>query len=221
MVFEYKIPEKFLPLVYEQIWEASPKHKGDLLTYSKLSRHEYKAIKSYIPANVETVMELGCGLGRGSIYLNYRFIKEGRDTCSINWILVDRQGHSENNTGAFQPKKDEFYNDLLLTEEFCEVNGLDGIMTFDTEKDDWNGLKNLPVDFMFSFCSFGMHVPIERYIDRLLSVATDDVTMIFGTRHAGYNGESFTDNFKEVIFLPQPQVPPFPIEHWHILRGKK
>lgn len=52
-----------------------------------------------------------------------------------------------------------------------------------------------------------MHVSIERYMDRLLSAATDNCTMIFGVRDASYGPDSFKDLFEEVIYLPEVTRP--------------
>ena len=155
--------------------------------YGDVSKYEFEQIQDHIPHGITSVLEVGSGLGRGSIFLNH-LLKD--DT--IRYTLADRTGHTRN-TGIFNPAEDEFYNDLALTQDFCELNGLKNITTFDTELGDWTALPKS--DFVFSLCSFGMHVSIERYMDRLLSVATHNSTMIFGVRDWSYGPFSFKDLF--------------------------
>ena len=52
-----------------------------------------------------------------------------------------------------------------------------------------------------------MHVSIERYMDRLLSAASDNCTKIFGVRDAPYGPDSFKDLFEEVNYLPEVTCP--------------
>lgn len=163
MDFKYKHNQEHLYLLLDQVWEAKEEHGGDLTVYDGLAPYEVSQIKEFLPEDPKVIWEMGAGLGRGSIYLNYWYgAKKSR-----RWYLFDRNGFSERNTGAFNPKEDEYYNDFML------------------------------------------------------GASSPDVTMIFGTRHAGYNDKSFSDKFKEVIFLPSKGKAPFPIENWLILRGLK
>lgn len=213
MSFEYKFNAKHVDLALEQVWEAKAENDGSLQVYNDLAEYEYSMIKEYVPHNklVLNVAEFGAGLGRGSIYLNTLF------KWPKFWLL-DRHGRTDN-SGAYNPKEDEFYSDFDLTSSFCKLNGLYNFELFDTEKDDWSKLPKM--DFIFSFCSLGMHVPISRYMNQLMAISKINVTMIFGTRSASYDENTFKDYFEESIFLPQEHKPPFPQENWLILRGLK
>lgn len=217
MTFKYKFNLEHLELMESQIWEMKKEH-GGATVYDELAPYEVEQIKDYLPQAPDRILELGAGLGRGSIYLRHYFRENGLVFPPI-WVLADRDGFSEENTGAFNPKVDEYYNDFKLGRSFCQMNGLDNFKFVDTETGDWS--KWGKFDFIFSFCSFGMHVPLERYMDRLIGASLPDVTMIFGTRHAGYNGDSFKDKFKEVIYQQGAGRQPFPHENWLILRGVK
>ena len=150
----------------------------------------------------------------------------------IQYVMCDRSGYTTN-TGDFNPPTDEFYNDLVLTKDFCELNGIKKVRTFDTELDDWATLPK--ADLLFSLCSFGMHVSLERYMDRMISAIKPNGTMIFGVRNANggpggvghgnggnYGPDSFKDRFEEVIYQPGViAFPRLPIEDWLILKNPK
>lgn len=206
-LYEYKFNDDHLVYMKEQIWEA----KDDLSVYNQLSVHEFTQIEKFIN-QPKTVIEVGCGLGRGSIYLN-QLLKDD----SVEYFLCDRTGYTEN-TGAYDPPNDEFYNDLKLTESFCRLNGIKNVTTFDTEQDDWSTLPQ--ADFLFSLCSFGMHVHIERYIERLISVVKPTSTMVFGTREASYgNTSKFKHLFETVEYHKGNHVKGMPEENWLVLKN--
>ncbi len=205
--YRYKSGPRHIPFMKEQIWEA----RDDLEVYSRLSAFEFGQIEKFI-GTPDVIMEVGCGLGRGSIYLNH--LQRNKDA---QYILADRTGYTPN-SGAFAPEADEYYNDLELTKDFCALNGLRNVRVFDTETDTWSSLPK--VDLIFSLCSFGMHVRIERYIDRLIATAKPNGTMIFGTRALIYGPDSFKGRFQEINYIPGLNSNGvFPTENWLILKN--
>lgn len=202
---DYKFGPRHLPFIKEQVWEA----RGDLSVYNQLSSYEFDIIQSYLPKHPAVITDIGCGLGRMGIFLNHAY-----QDPSIHYIMADRTGYT-GNLGDFLPVEDEFYNDLVLTEDFCKLNGMTNLTTFDTEESDWSSLPKM--DLIISVCSFGFHVSIERYLERLLSAASEDCVLIFGTR-GYYNADTFKDKFRESIFLPMALKEPFPQENFLILK---
>lgn len=192
-IFKYQYTEDHLKYMKYQIHEMKERPE----VYDNLSEFEFNQIKKFI-GNPKVVFEAGSGLGRGSIYLNH-LLKDD----SVEYILADRDGYT-NDSGAYYENVDHYYNDLSLTGSFCRLNGIKNFRTFETEKHNWATLPK--VDLVFSLCSFGMHVPIAKYIDRLISISKPTTTMIFGTRHANYNQDSFKDRFEQVIYQPSERI---------------
>lgn len=204
-VFRYNYATRHVPFMVEQIWEAH----DNLDVYHSLAAFEFDQIFNLVGRPLSSIMEMGCGLGRGSIYLNWLL-----NDPAIRYTLADRTGWTRN-TGAFNPLSDEVYNDLFLTADFCSLNGMTPMRLFDTEEGDWTTLE--PADLIFSLCSFGVHVPIERYLDRLIAALAPGGTLLFGVRWA-YGPDSFKDRFREVIFREGIQSQIYPNENWLILR---
>lgn len=202
--FEFKIEDKFLPLLHEQVWEV----KDKLERYTELTIIDFEQIKDHLPQAPKVVMDFGTGIGRAAIYHNW--LNPG-----AHYILADRDGDSKNNTGNYNPHVDEYYNDLTLTGEFCKLNGLESYQTFDTETGDWSKLP--PVDFIMSHYSLGFHVSFERYLERLLSVLAPGGVVIIGCRHQ-YIHKDYSKYFKSRSFIETPSKPPLPNQHWLILK---
>ena len=125
--------------------------------YQIVCESEWDVIKDYI-GKPKTILELGCGLGRMSAYINGMI---GDD--SIKYILVDSNGSPYGKIKfGWNPPKQRFYNNLELTRKFCDMNNL-----YNCEIVDLKNIKSqiLSVDLIISFLSVGFHYPIESYID--------------------------------------------------------
>lgn len=209
MDFDYTITDEFLDLVREQVWET----RYGLRLYREITLHEYAHYKPYLPEKPRYVLDMCSGLGRTAIYLNHIY-----DSPSITFFLADRNGRTKN-TGDFDPPQEEYYNDLSLAVKFCIDHGLHHFEAFDVEEADWSKLPR--IDLIISTLGLGFHVPIERYIDRLMSVAAKDCTLIFGCRQEKYDAASFEHLFHESLLVPGTPRHPCPHEDWLILRRPK
>jgi hypothetical protein len=176
--------------------------------YSEASEFEYSQVKAFVPIQPKVIMDLGCGLGRSSVYLNH--ILNRVDT---HFILAD----SADNFGNWNNK--DYYKNLDLTASFCTLNGLLNFGLFDLKKSDWNGILN--IEFIMSKLSYGYSINIGPILETLLKVSTDDITMIFGTKERQEMLPMFENYFKEVIYLKEEKQESFPQQDWLILRGKK
>lgn len=207
-------------LMKEQVWEC----KKDLSIYGILSDFELEQFKDHLPpaSSSGTHLEFGAGLGRGAVQI-------AKLLPNYYHILVDRDGRTENK-GIFFPAEDEYYNDFNLTKSFMEVNGLEFGTKFtrcDSESNQTYATIEVipnyfpPVDLITSRCSLGFHVPLERYLDRLISVSSPDVTMIFGMNRLCESGEAYKHLFKEVIYIEGKKDAALPFQNWLIFKGLK
>lgn len=190
--FEYKFSDKYKEIAGMQVTQI----KDNQDFYLEMSASEYKVIEHYIQSP-KRVLELGCGLGRFSIFLNSQL-----DT-GPEFFLADYSKISERVKYGWNPA-DSFYNNLDLTKEFCNLNGLSNLSIIDLEKESVSSLSD--IDLVMSFLSVGFHYPIEQYMDHLLDITTDDATFIFGIRKGKYNEDSFSDSFKSSIVIENSSV---------------
>lgn len=205
-------------LMKEQVWEC----KKDLSVYGSLSDFELEQFKDHLPpaSSSGTHLEFGAGLGRGAVQI-------AKLLPNYYHILVDRDGRTENK-GIFFPAEDEYYNDFNLTISFMKANGFERHGTdfecYDSEAEGtWGAIAkfNDPISLVTSRCSLGFHVPLDRYLDRLISVSSPDVTMIFGMNRLCEDGKDYEHLFKEVIYIKGEKKEPFPHQNWLIFKGLK
>lgn len=169
--------------------QVSQLRKGDIDFYDKLSVCEYETFKHYI-GKPKKILELGCGLGRMSVYLNKQLDYDPK------FILADFDDVSKKIKYGWNPGK-SFYNKLNLTNKFCLMNGLINFETFDLSKNDILKLKD--IDLIISVMSVGFHYPIEQYMEKLLKICNGNI--IFGIRknNSMYNKESFSKYYETII----------------------
>lgn len=184
-MFEFKITDEFLHFAKKQITQVNV----DTDFYLKMSISEFNAIKNYLK-KPQKVLELGCGLGRMSIFLNSQL-----DEPKPYFILADVNKESSSIKYGWNPKE-SYYNSLDLTARFAQLHDLTNFETFDLLNQDLSSLSE--IDLVMSYLSVGFHYPIEDYLEKLFEVTTDDCQMIFGIRKGKYNPKDFEKYFKSV-----------------------
>ena len=191
-MFKFKIDKNFNFFAEKQITQI----KVDPDFYNKMSLSEYSAIAKHLN-NPKNILELGCGLGRMSIFLNAHLKKPA------HFILADVSETSSKIKYGWNPKE-SYYNDLELTAKFSELHGLKNFETFNLLERDVSELKN--IDLVMSFLSVGFHYPIDQYFKKLLKVTSDDAVMIFGIRRGAVDVSKYKRFFHEV-YIEKNSVP--------------
>ena len=161
--------------------------------YKIMCESEWNVIKNHIK-NPQKVLELGCGLGRMSIFIN-SMLKN-----NAHYILADSNGSWSGIKFGWNPVK-KYYNDLNATSNFAVLNGLQNFSIFDLETNHLSDLSE--IDLVISFLAVGFHFPIENYLEKLLDITTKNVTMIFGVRVGQYKIKDFNRYFNNILLLKQ------------------
>jgi len=195
---KFKLTDEYRKIAGLQV----SKSVTDVNSYLKLCESEYECFKDHI-IDPQSILELGCGLGRMSIFLNDKL-----PTSDRNFILADSTNMPEKVTFGWNPSSG-FYNDLNLTSQFCNDHGLSNHTILDLSTESINQLKN--IDLVISFLSVGFHYPIENYIPQLLDITTPECLFIFGVREDVYFViikliEQTNINTKENILIMKKKV---------------
>jgi SAM-dependent methyltransferase len=208
--FKYKYLPEHRYFMAQQLWESS----HDLTIYTRQSFHEFDEIQPFLPENPKVVMDLGCGLGRMGVFLSQAVYKDPE----AFYLFADATGDVDQNTGNFGAG--EIYNDLALTASFAELNGVKRFTVFNTLKENFRDIVIGPFDLIISVCSFGVHVPIDPYLEDLITLLAPGGTMIFGVREH-YDEGSFNGRFREHHFRRVPQEAQYAHQNWLVLRDPK
>jgi SAM-dependent methyltransferase len=158
--------------------------------YLKISESEYSLYKEYIPKSVKRVVDLGCGLGRASIYLNSQLDNDPR------FIFADYNEVSEKVKYGWNPQSST-YNSLRKTKEFAVLNGMINFSTLDLGVKDLSGIDN--VDIIISVLAVGFHYPVEGYLSDFHRMIKDDGIIVLGIRPKEYGGKYDENSFSELF----------------------
>ena len=186
--------------------------------FELLSRAEYEAYGGPI-RSPRRVLDLACGLGRVSVFLNRMLADPG-----IEYVLADSTTPADVKP-RYGWNAPEFYNDLAATDEFCRANGVANFRTFNVRADGWWTLRGWP-DLIISMLGVGFHVPLETEMDRLHAISHSATTLIFGVAGVADFPDWERENNFESWFEKQFVIP-FESEHpTHegrvlILKGKR
>lgn len=185
---KFDIPDEFKQIINLQVSQTIT----SISSYTEISESEFKIFGKYLN-NPKRILELGCGLGRMSIYLNHKL-----NDHNAFFILADSTVEENKPRYGWNHGQD-FYNDLNLTSKFCRHHGMDNFETFDILNNDLSSLKD--IDLVMSFLAVGFHNKIEDVITTLMKIANSNCMMIFGVRRGRYTPNDFKEYFKNVIII--------------------
>ena len=148
---------------------------------------EFNTFKNFLPNSVNTIMDIGCGLGIINIYLNNFFKKKP------TFFLMDKNRIDKKINYGFSSNY-ESYNDLNETKNILLENDVDSerIYLFDVEK---QFQINKKMDLVISLKSMGYHYPINTYIELFKNCCTKDTVFIYDISDNQYD-----ENYLKTIF---------------------
>ena len=148
---------------------------------------EFNTFKNFLPNSVNTIMDIGCGLGIINIYLNNFFKKKP------TFFLMDKNRIDKKINYGFSSNY-ESYNDLNETKNILLENdvGSECIYLFDVEK---QFQINKKMDLVISLKSMGYHYPINTYIELFKNCCTKDTVFIYDISDNQYD-----ENYLKTIF---------------------
>ena len=154
-----------------------------------LFKYELETFKSYLPKNINSIMDIGCGLGIINIFLN-KIYQNNLDFFMLDKDKIDRTikyGYGENY---------ESYNDLKETKNILCKNGI---------KENKIHIKNVDkkiainskIDLIISLKSMGYHYPLENYLNLLKDICTKETEFIFDVTSGKYSSEVINKYFDQ------------------------
>ena len=148
---------------------------------------ELDTFKNFLPNSVNTIMDIGCGLGIINIYLNKFFEKKPI------FFLLDKNRIDRKIKYGFSINY-ESYNDLNETKNILLENEIDSdcVYLFDVEK---QFQINKKIDLVISLKSMGYHYPINSYIELLRNCCTKNTVFIYDIGENQYD-----ENYLKTIF---------------------
>ena len=154
---------------------------------------ELNTFKNFLPNSVNTIMDIGWGLGIINIYLNKVFEKKPI------FFLLDKNRIDRKIKYGFSLNY-ESYNDLNETKNILLENEIDSacVHLFDVER---KFQINKKIDLVISLKSMGYHYPINSYIELFRNCCTKNTVFIYDIGENQYDENYLKSIFDDVKII--------------------
>jgi hypothetical protein len=167
--------------------------KGIKRAFSNEMESEYQSIKPWLPEKVETILDIGCGVGGINVllYRHYQF------DHNIKFFMLDKTRLNPKMYYGFK-SAGAFYNSLGITQNLLEENEIPRMnIQLIEATPDFQIPFAFQADLVISLISWGFHYPVSTYLQPVYDHMASGAHLILDIRK-GTDGESelrqlFTD----------------------------
>ena len=140
--------------------------------YLRIINNEYQNIEKYLNDG-QKILSIGGGIGGLEALILKNFPNTKIDLIEKNYI-------SDKIRYGWDNKNQEGYNNLLLTENFFNLNGIDNAK-YDIYDYDKKSFPNKNYNLIISLYSLDYHYDFNTYFNYLKSVSNENTKIIFDT----------------------------------------
>lgn len=177
-----KIPESCIKYIDHQ--------RTRKLSFEDEIKNEYIKIKPFLPREIASVLDIGCGIGGIDYYISK--YHGSPKLYMLDYSKVDDNIHYGLRTEASK------YNSLKSTAEFLESNGINNFELCDAA----NGFpENNEYDLIISLLSCGYHYPIDTYLRGIVKSLSKTGALIIDIRIGSLDFQMLKTIFKTVIVI--------------------
>lgn len=147
-------------------------YKNPIKEFIKNIEKEYIEMCKHLPKQVESILDIGCGLGAIDILLSKRYNQP-------ELFLMDNSEINKKIYYGFK-KKGACYNSFEETEKLMKVNYIKNYNLIDIKG------QRLPVfekmDLVISLLSCGYHYPVTEYLDYINTILSGTGALVIDVR---------------------------------------
>ena len=155
---------------------------------------EVARIEEFVSNKPETILEIGGGIGRASVYFRNRFNWDNTKFYMLDGNSGEKQIAPIDGDGT-----NDFYNNFDATIKFCLDNNITNIELMDASNLNWKDqIKDVKFNLIYSFLSIGFHWNIDMYLDHLYEYCNDNTVLLFGMRGTD-RGDDFALKQEKIV----------------------
>jgi len=150
--------------------------------------------------NPKRVLELGAGIGRGSVYL-----QNNLPQVDAEFFLVDGDAGDTQVAGIHHELKPDYYNSFDAAYAYCTANGIshDRLHLVDASKIE---LGDRMFDLCISIKAIGFHWPISGYLNSISKHMRTGSLLCFEVRNPDLYAESRHDRLEQHVSAQKDSV---------------
>lgn len=159
--------------------------------YLSQLRDEFEEIREYLPGEVDSILDIGCGVGGINVFLKDHYGSEDLDFYLFDKTEVSSYVYYQFNQEA------AYYNSLEVAREMMETNGVprERVHTLNADETDPSELED--VDLCVSFLSWAFHYPAETYLEEVVECLAPAGTLILDFRRGTGGFERCRERFRD------------------------
>ncbi len=150
---------------------------------------EFQTFENFLPQNVRSILDIGCGLGIINIFFNQKYKND------LKFFMLDKDKIDSSIKYGFSENY-ESYNDLNETENLLFANGINKDQLHVQNVDKKINI-NLKIDLIISLKSMCYHYPLENYLALLKKICTKDTEFILDVTGGLYSNEFINKYFDQ------------------------
>lgn len=148
------------------------KYKNPVNQFKDQMQKEYLEMREYLPKEVDSILDIGCGLAGIDILLSKHYKHP-------ELYLMDNSEVSEKVVYGYDRRR-EFYSSFDATEALLKANYIKNYNLIDIK------IKRLPmfekIDLVISLLSCGYHYPVTEYLGYIKTILSKDGSLIIDIR---------------------------------------
>lgn len=151
-------------------------------------RDDFLSIKDVLPAEVDNILDIGCGMAGIDLFL-YRNYKNQKPDL----FLLDKEGVSDIYYGF--KEEASFYNSSDLSRKFLTLNGVpqNKIHVIDISKHNFPSENKF--ELIISLIAWGFHYPVSTYLNEVYQSLSDNGVLIVDIRKGTGGERDLRDTF--------------------------
>lgn len=159
-------------------WEAARRKEEIKDLYHKDIFGIYNNIKAHLPAQCDSVLDIGCGIAGIDLFLFRHYQPEKAPQV----YLLDKTSVDQRVYYNYKPRG-SFYNSLSLASEMLTANGVPAANIHLLEATDDNRIDiQQELTLVISLISWGFHYPLSTYLDRVYELLNENGRLIIDVR---------------------------------------
>jgi SAM-dependent methyltransferase len=191
-----KLPIPYFPTLWKL--ESRTRRRAVTTQYDEAVARDYEQLRPHLPAEVDTVLDIGCGMAGIDARLHRHYAAR-----PPQFVLLDKSTVTPGLYYAYEEKA-AAYSSLDAARATLNANGVARDRITCLEADDENRIAvDGPVDLVISLFSWGFHYPVSTYIPEVLRILAPDGIVILDSRTDTPGREALEQSFSRVSVVSE------------------
>jgi SAM-dependent methyltransferase len=179
-------------------WESRWRREAIIRGFAESIQHDYDEIRPHLPTQVESILDIGCGVAGIDVALNQHY-----SVKPPHFHLLDKSTVSEKVYYDFHAAG-AYYNSLAAAKSLLLSNGVASTAVTCLEATPESSIAiTRPIDLIISLISWGFHYPVSTYLSEVARVLAPAGSLIMDVRSGSDGMEELQKQLPQVTVIKE------------------